>query len=161
MRGWGSESQPVGLATQPGPSTSPHSPPRPVGVGKKLGRWQGSVLRPWSPLRSKPKQMVGKNSGRNSGVGSRSLRVLLWAPPSDAGPPRAASGCVWSHTGCGGTDKGVRMEVPALGASAPKDQLAGQFRFCQGSRFTWGTGRLRCISVQLTSVPTVYVPAKC
>ena len=95
MRGWGSESQPVGLATQPGPSTSPHSPPRPVGVGKKLGRWQASVLRPWSPLRSKPKQMVGKNSGRNSGVGSRSLRVLLWAPPSDAGPqeqPQDVSG---------------------------------------------------------------------
>ena len=53
--------------------------------------------------------------------------------------------------------EGVTMEVPALGVSAAKDQLAGQFRFCQGSRFTWGTGRLRCISVQLTSVPTVYV----
>lgn len=75
----------------------------------------------------------------------------------EAGLPGEASGHVLSHRGHGGTDEGVRMDDLGLVALYAKHQLARKVRFCWSHRFVLGTRRHRCLSMQITSVPKVYL----
>lgn len=140
---------------------TPHAPP-PHGLSAEVRSWRAAdfcfkaLLTAQEQTGADGRETFGQKLRRGR---QGSERLALGTAP-EAGPPRAASGCVCSHTGRGGSDEGVTREAPALGASAAQDQLAGQFRLCQGCRFARGTGRLRCVSVQATSVSTVYVPGK-